>query len=70
MKKILPVIVVLVILGVISTLIVSENFDSKSAILKDKNSIVTDILQECGRDDECVYLKLQKISKTTKIWYG
>lgn len=48
----------------IITIFASGNFDSKVSIFEDKNSIVSDILQECGRDDECVYLKLQKISKT------
>ena len=63
-KKLLPIIVGLAIIGISITIIINENFDSKGTVFKDKNSIVSDILQECDRDDECVYLELQKISKT------
>ncbi len=65
MKKILLFVIIgLAIIGISITIIVSGSFDSNTTVIKDKNSIVSDILQECGRDDECVYLKLQKISRT------
>jgi hypothetical protein len=63
-KKLIPIIVVLGIIGISITIIGSGSFDSKTTVTRDKNSIVSDILQECDRDDECVYLELQKISKT------
>jgi len=63
-KKLLPIIVGLAIIGISITIIINENFDSKGTVFKDKNSIVSDILQKCDRDDECVYLELQAISKS------
>lgn len=53
------------IIGLASILILATaNFDSTNPTSKDKNLIVSNILQECDRDDECIFLKIQEISKT------
>lgn len=63
-EKVLLSIAIVATITIVSIMILSGSFESKNAVFKDKNSIVTDILQECGRDDECVYLELQKMSRT------
>jgi hypothetical protein len=42
----------------------NEIADSEAVSSKDKNLIVSEILEKCGRDDECAYLQIQSISKT------
>ncbi len=63
-KTILALIVGSAILGISISLIFSSGLDSTSTVFRDKDTIVSDILQKCGKDDECVFLELQKISKT------
>ena len=63
-KKKSQTIIVSAIIVISSMMLTSIFFDYEVTIFRDKNSIVSEILQECGRDDECVYLELQEISKT------
>ena len=60
---ILPLSIVSIIIGISIATIATGYFDSGET-LRDEDTIVSEILQECGRDDECVFLELQKISKT------
>lgn len=57
------VVVILIFVG-IGDFSSNQISDKNSNHIFSKNSLVSKILQECGRDEECVYLQLQKISKT------
>jgi len=66
-------ILLVIVVGIVSIIIIiSGNNDLVPSQISDKNSnqtvskssIVSTILQECERDAECVFLELQKISKT------
>jgi hypothetical protein len=63
-KKLILVLLILIITIGTLTIISNANLDSEVGNSKDKNLIVSEILEKCDRDDECVYLELQKISKT------
>ena len=54
----------IVVIAVINYMPPAQISDENHNQTLSKNSLVSTILQECGRDDECVYLQLQKISKT------
>lgn len=63
-KKLVFIVISILIIGISFTVLGTGNFDSDINVSKNKDSIVSDILQKCDRDDECVYLELQRLSKT------
>jgi hypothetical protein len=54
--------VILILIG--NSNLPSQISDKNPTQIYSKSSLVSKILQECERDEECVYLKLQQISKT------